>query len=137
MEYEMHETTARLYEAVEKIRGGEAKPTTLARILNVSPQTMSNWESRGLSLDGMIDAQKHIGCSAVWLRSGEGPMVFSEPVSRPSELSDAMKRNCETARELEMLIIHRLSNEDGRLLIDDAVESARRELKWSGLVNQS
>jgi hypothetical protein len=137
----MHEQMARLYEAAEKIMGVTGQ-SAVARLLNVSPQNMNRWEARGVSAEGMIDAQELIGCSPLWVRSGIGPMVIGELFTAPPTneggggLAESLKRSCETAAELQMLIVHRLSNQDGRMLIDDAVESARRELHWTGLVNK-
>jgi SOS-response transcriptional repressor LexA len=69
----MHETTKRLYIAAEKM----AKITgqsALARLLNESPQTLKNWEARGVSKAGIIKAVEKIGCSTTWLSSGTGSM---------------------------------------------------------------
>jgi len=41
---------------------------------DTTPQTINNWEQRGISKKGMLDAQRAIGCSATWLESGDGPM---------------------------------------------------------------
>lgn len=57
----MHETMVRLYEIAEKaeqIRG----PSALAARLNFSPQRIKNWEYRGVSEAGAIQAQKLFGC---------------------------------------------------------------------------
>ncbi len=64
----------RLYEAAKKLKGitGQSK---LALTLNISPQTVNNWEARGISKRGMLDAQRGIGCSAIWIDTGDGDMV--------------------------------------------------------------
>lgn len=70
---DMHETTKRLYEAallLQKIKGQSA----VARLMNRSPQILKNWESRGVSKQGMVDAEKIIGCRSSWIESGEGDM---------------------------------------------------------------
>lgn len=59
-------TTERLYEAAMKIRQIE-KPADIARALNVSPQTLTNWEARGMSQQGMLQAEEKIGVRANWL----------------------------------------------------------------------
>ena len=58
----MNEKTARLYEAAEKLKGIKGQ-SNLARFLNKSPQTLNNWESRGVSSKGLIEAAKAIGAS--------------------------------------------------------------------------
>lgn len=70
----MHEQMERLYEAARILRGVEGQ-SAVARLLNASPQTVKNWESRGISKDGMITAQEVFGCSSTWLKSGTGEMV--------------------------------------------------------------
>lgn len=61
----MHESMVRLYKiALDKgIRGQSA----VARELNESPQTVKNWESRGISVTGALKAQGLFGCDANWI----------------------------------------------------------------------
>lgn len=70
---DMHPQMQRLYAAAKELRGIEGQ-TPVARALNASPQTVKNWETRGISDGGLLDAQKYIGCDAVWLRDGSGSM---------------------------------------------------------------
>lgn len=132
----MHEQMQRLYEAAEKIRDVVGQ-SAVARLLNVSPQTAKNWEARGMSFEGMIDAEQFIGCSAVWLRHGIGPMVIGE-LFTPAENDadgkiDALKLTCETAQELKMLSVYRLSAADNRQLIDIAINDAAEDIRWARL----
>lgn len=82
----MHETTARLYEAARLLRG-LTTPTEVARLLNVAPQNVNNWERRGMSKAAMLDAQEKLGCSAVWLMTGEGTMLGAAPVPPATDSS--------------------------------------------------
>lgn len=66
----MHETMKRLYEAA-KAAGVEGQ-SNVASKMTQSPQTLNNWERRGMSKGGMLIAQRVFGCSAVWLETGEG-----------------------------------------------------------------
>ena len=77
----MHETTKRLYEAALELKNIDGQ-SAIARLLNTSPQTVKNWESRGVSKQGMIEASKLIGCSIFWLETGKGSMIGTE---RPFE----------------------------------------------------
>lgn len=93
----MHETMTRLYLAAKTLKK-KTKPADVARLLNVSSQTIANWEDRGMSADGIITAQEQIGCNAVWLRDGKGSMtlVGMETASNESpidlnELKDAIE----------------------------------------------
>ncbi|MES2148621.1 MAG: S24 family peptidase [Pseudomonadota bacterium] len=65
----------RLYQAAETLRGLKGQ-SEVARALNASPQTINNWEARGISKPGLLKAQAIIGCSATWLESGEGEMAI-------------------------------------------------------------
>lgn len=71
---EIHPTAGRLLEAAKTLKGAEG-PSAVARLLHVSPQKVTNWMGRGVSSDGMLEAERVIGCRAVWLRTGEGEMV--------------------------------------------------------------
>lgn len=128
----MHEQMIRLYEAAEKMKNVTGQ-SAVSRLLNASPQTVKNWEQRGISGDGMLDAQQIIGCSAVWIRSGYGPMVVGEPftvkeATTGSLIADALKLTCETAQELQLLSVFRLANKDERDAITVAVENVRARL---------
>lgn len=84
----MNETAARLYRAASEMRDVRGK-SAVARLLNTSPQTMTNWEIRGVSEKGALDAQKIIGCDANWLLDGTGQMYLqkSTPIAEVLELS--------------------------------------------------
>lgn len=70
---QMHPTTQRLYEACKEMEE-TTKQADVARLLGVSSQTLANWEDRGMSKTGMIDAQSKIGVSIEWLKTGRGQM---------------------------------------------------------------
>jgi len=70
----MHATMERLYEAARLLHQIEG-PAKLANFLNISEQLVNNWQRRGISKGGMLEAQKKIGCSATWLETGEPPMM--------------------------------------------------------------
>ncbi|MGW8391112.1 XRE family transcriptional regulator [Pseudoduganella sp. HUAS MS19] len=67
----------RLYEAAKALRGIDGQ-SDVARALNASPQTINNWEARGISKPGLLKAQAVFGCSATWLESGLGPMTVCD-----------------------------------------------------------
>lgn len=78
----MHESMRRLYEAARALKGAEI-PAEVARLLGESPQTIKNWEGRGISKDGLLKAQTTIGCLADWVRDGAGTMT-SLPGTQPA-----------------------------------------------------
>ena len=74
----MHEQTARLYEAAREagVLSGENDQTTLARLLDVAVQNVNNWEARGVSKEGLLEAQHRLGVNATWVVTGKGPMLI-------------------------------------------------------------
>lgn len=72
----MHAHMERLYEAARAAGRltGEGDQTAMARLLNVAPQNVNNWEKRGPSKEALLDAQAAIGVNATWVVSGVGPM---------------------------------------------------------------
>jgi len=75
----MHIQMERLYRAAKILKNIEGQ-SNLARFLNASPQTVKNWEERGVSKQGLLKAQDVIGCSATWVETGTGQMVFGENI---------------------------------------------------------
>lgn len=69
----MNTQMERLYSAAKELKGLVGQ-SALARALNTSPQTVHNWELRGISKQGLLLAQKVVGCSAQWIETGLGPM---------------------------------------------------------------
>lgn len=82
----MHETTARLFEAVEEIYPGEAITSAIARRLGVGDNLVTNWKDRGISFKGAILAEAAYGVPAAWIVFGQRPPIrntwpFAEWVS--------------------------------------------------------
>lgn len=77
----MENTTARLYQAAKELKG-LTNPSQIARAFNTSPQTVKNWESRGMSKEGLLKAQQIIGVSALWLETGEGNMQLVRDITK-------------------------------------------------------
>lgn len=69
----MHPVTERLYEAAQALRKISGQ-SAVARALNESPQTVKNWETRGVSKAGALKAEELLGVRAAWLMTGEGAM---------------------------------------------------------------
>lgn len=70
----MHDSTERLYQAARQLRDVSGQ-SAVARLLNESPQTVKNWETRGVSRAGAMKAEEVLGVRANWLISGEGEMA--------------------------------------------------------------
>jgi SOS-response transcriptional repressor LexA len=69
----MHPVTERLYKAAQALRNISGQ-SAVARALNESPQTVKNWETRGVSKAGALKAEEFLGVRAAWLFTGEGSM---------------------------------------------------------------
>lgn len=72
----MHSSMTRLYHAAQALRGIKGQ-AVIARLLGEKPQTLKNWEARGVSAAGAIKAQEFLECNAVWLMGGRGNMQFA------------------------------------------------------------
>lgn len=72
----MNETMKRLYEFLKTNHKLEGQSAVAAR-LNMSPQTLNNWEGRGISKNGALQAQTIFGCNARWIISGIGPKLVA------------------------------------------------------------
>lgn len=73
----MNQQVKRLLQAALDAHGIAGK-SELARRLHVLPQTIYNWGMRGMSKEGMLDAQKILGISAMWIETGTGPMMVRD-----------------------------------------------------------
>jgi phage repressor protein C with HTH and peptisase S24 domain len=69
----MHAQMERLYRAAKEL-GGISSQSELARALNQSPQTLTNWEKRGISRQGLFLASNYFDCSVQWLDNNIGNM---------------------------------------------------------------
>lgn len=73
----MNQEMKRLYEAASEARGIRGQ-SDLARALNTSPQTINNWETRGISKQGLLSVQSVLGISASWVQKGQGPKFVQD-----------------------------------------------------------
>lgn len=64
----------RLYEAALKLKKVSGQ-SAVGRVIGASPQQVKNWESRGISYRGLVEAARMLGCSIKWLETGEGDMT--------------------------------------------------------------
>lgn len=54
-------------------------PSQLAVRLNVAPQVVTNWASRGISDKGMLEIEEATGIRALWLKTGVGNELVLTP----------------------------------------------------------
>lgn len=120
----MNEQTERLYIAAKALRRVDGQ-SAVAKLLNVSPQTVNNWEDRGISNDGLLRAQEIIGCNAIWVRDGTGPMTIGNDASS----EDAI---------IELIALFQQALPSGREMILDLARSAAKQgaaSRWARVQN--
>lgn len=122
-ERELHPSMTRLYEAAKKLRG-LTKPAEIGRVIGASPQTMTNWESRGISQKGAVEIQRALGCNSVWLLDGTGQMVtlFNPSLEELVNRREPQKARAENFAKGEVEIRQFDAGGgmgSGRLLLDD------------------
>lgn len=86
----------RLLEAAKELRGWEG-PAEVSRGLSaagmsVSEQTLTNWKTRGISAQGVLDACAIIGARCEFIRTGDLPM---EDRKRPEPFGNIALRSAE------------------------------------------
>lgn len=62
----MHPSMERLYQFVNEAQQLQGQ-SAVARKMDATPQTINNWEERGISEGGALKAQNLFGCNANWL----------------------------------------------------------------------
>lgn len=107
----------RLYRAADELKGIKTQ-TGVAIALNVSPQVVKNWEDRGISKQGLLLAQKIIGCSAHWLQTGEGSMLREDSPSLVLDNDESINR------VIELITLFKNSSEEGKDIILATAKSA-------------
>lgn len=131
----LHAQMDRLYEAAREAGrlSGDADQTEMARLLNVAPQNVHNWEKRGPSKEALLDAQAAFGVNAIWVLTGSGPMFIGGPSAPGADWP---------FRRLDVRRLQRLEPEDrayveGKLeAIVEAVE-ARIQAEKSGAAERA
>lgn len=74
----MHETTARLFAAIEEKDPGEALTSKVAARMNVADNRVTNWKTRGISFEGAVQAEAAYGIPAAWIMYGKMPPLPSQ-----------------------------------------------------------
>lgn len=85
-----HPTMIRIYQQTG------LKPTELAKILNTSPSTITNWGTRGISKQGALNVAEKLGLNANWVLTGEDPLsdpaLHTEHASYDYYLIESLER---------------------------------------------
>lgn len=98
----MHETTRRLYTALEEMLGLKDVGSTLAaKTLGLSSaQTLNNWEERGVSKAGMVKASSMCGIRTAWIEREELPMFEPTRMNTPAQPDPLSNRVAEPDNSL-------------------------------------
>jgi len=83
----MHPTAKRLYEVAER-KLGTKKPSKVALELGISHQVLKNWETRGVSLLGLMASHNIWGCNPDWIQTGEGNMFERQEAINSAETEE-------------------------------------------------
>lgn len=75
----------RLLLAAKMLDPGITGKSSLGRFLNQSPQTINNWQKRGIPRAELADLSRKVGCTIDWLELGTPPMRASDSSSMPDE----------------------------------------------------
>ena len=112
----MNAQMRRLYHAAELIinKTGQSE---VGRVLNESPQVLANWEKRGMSAAGLLNAAAAIGCDAIWLRDGAGDMKPGVTVT-----------GLPAQEIIKLLMLYDHADEVGRSQIMDAASAASKNV---------
>lgn len=119
----------------------------LAEFAGVSPPAVNYWfaDTNGIQAPAARRLAKFLMVDPVWLERGEGvpergQNYDAEGAATAGEpkagLADSLKLTCETARELRLLTVYRLANDDGQAAIDIVVDEIRVALDDQGLGNE-
>jgi hypothetical protein len=121
----MHPSAERLYLAARSF--GVEGQSAVARWLNEAPQTINNWEKRGVSMRGALEAQKKTGHSAAWiLEGGDEPVAFRRRAASGRSRAAA----CENLSPEEQQLIANLraigDEDEKRHLLEEIARKAAR-----------
>lgn len=82
----MHESVERLMNlAAKKLGRQRVSKKELAALLGISAQTLTNWCSRGVSREGAMLAEQHLGTSSTFVRDGLRSYPMPEPATEQVE----------------------------------------------------
>ncbi|WP_238925121.1 hypothetical protein [Achromobacter insuavis] len=108
----MHETTARLFAAIEEMEPGGASTSKIAARMNVADNRVTNWKARGISFEGAIQAEAAYGIPAAWIMYGKmppQPRQWPFPGVHPEDYARLAEPDREDIQELVRVKVSRLS----------------------------
>lgn len=116
----MHPSYRRLMDAAASLRGVYGEAALTEALHSNDQQKINNWQRRGVSKDGAIDAERYIGCPAIYILEGTMPplddwtklqKILAEQNPAPYERAEvrelrdlAMSMDTESIRALILLM---------------------------------
>jgi hypothetical protein len=131
---DLHPSAVRLYEAAASLKPAVIGQSAVASWLIESPQTVNNWERRGVSRAGALAAQRKSGFDAHWILTGEGERrKASATAPEEGKKGDFIEALSTEERELVRHFRHLLGSDRKVKLAEIAAlakerEAQRREL---------
>jgi hypothetical protein len=129
---DMHESMQRLLDFAKKATAGTSKAirtfTDVGSRMGVSSAVLSNWKGRGISRDGALQAEAVFGCSAQWLRTGNGPTAAATHEKSDATEPVPIGRRLYTAKEQQQIMddLGDLIPEEAEQVIADLRERAEK-----------
>ena len=90
----IHPSYKRLADAASQF-GVDGEATITAKLKYKDQQKVNNWQRRGVSKDGALDAERYLGCPATWILDGS-TLIESIPTVR-----NVILEMCELAKNLD------------------------------------
>ncbi len=100
----IHPSYQRLMYAAERLRGVHGEAALTSALHSTDQQRVNNWQRRGVSKDGALDAERFIGCPATWVLDGKMPPCDAwEKLNLPAAEQEKPVYEREDIRELREL----------------------------------
>lgn len=100
----IHPSYQRLMYAAERLRGVTGESSLTSALHSTDQQRVNNWQRRGVSKDGALDAERFIGCPATWVLDGKMPPCDAwEKLNLPAAEQEKPVYEREDIRELREL----------------------------------
>lgn len=99
-----HPSYLRLAEAATLLQGIRGEAALAGALKSSDQQKINNWQRRGVSKDGALDAERYLGCPATWILDGVSPPceAWSRLTMSPEKKSAILEERIEV-RELTAL----------------------------------
>lgn len=118
--------------------GIEVIPADVAKAAEASNTTVNYWlhDVNGMSAAKARLAGDYLGVNPLWLETGDGEMAPQRSHDVPYRPEGWSELTRVDAKEHRLLAVYRLADKKGRMLIDQAIDSAGEDIDLGGAFNQ-